>query len=112
VANTSLKHLPPEDKKMYMVVIFGAGAMGLGVAADALPALSAFLVPVAVFCAVAFVVAFIGPAEKLFPLRSLPHRLSPLLGGWVVYLLKVLLFFAGISAVLYLLSRLVRSLAA
>jgi hypothetical protein len=103
--------LPPEDKKMYMVVVFGAGAMGLGVAADALPALSAFLVPIAVFCGVAFVVTFVGPAEKLFPLRSLPRRLSPILGDWFVYLLKILLFFGGVSAVLYLVSRLIRSLA-
>jgi hypothetical protein len=96
---------------MYMVVAFGAGAMGLGVAADAFPSFGFFLVPIAVFCGVAFVVTFVGPAEKLFPLRSLPHRLSPVLGGWLVYLLKVLLFFGGISAILYLVARLVRSVA-
>ena len=90
---------------MYVVVLLGIGAMGSGLMADAFPVLGAFLFPVAVVCGVGFVAAFIGPAEKLFPLRTLPRRVSPELWGWIVYILKVLLFFGTISAVLYILSR-------
>jgi len=100
-----VKYLPPEEKKMYMVVLLGVGAMGSGLVGDAFPVLGVFLFPVAVICGVGFIAAFIGPAEKLFPLRTLPRRASPTLWGWFIYILKVLLFFGTISAVIYLLSR-------
>ena len=106
----NLKYLPPEEKKMFVVIVLGVGAMGLGMAANAVPALGTFLSPLAVICAVGFVAAFVGPAEKLFPLRTLARRASPALAGWIAYIFKALLFFGGMAAALYLLSRLVRSL--
>ena len=106
----SFKSLPPEEKKTYLVVTLGVASMGFGMVADAFPSLSAFLFPLAVVCAVGFAAAFAGPSEKLFPLRTLLLRASPTLWAWMVYILKALLFFGGISAVLYFVFRAVRML--
>lgn len=105
----SLKYLPPEDKRMYLIAILGAGSLAFGTAAEAIPAMGMFLYPAAVICAVGFVAAFMWPAERLFPLRTLPRRASPVLSAWFLYLIKVLMFFGGLAAALYLLSRVIRS---
>jgi hypothetical protein len=104
------KYLPPEEKRMYMVVAFGAAGLILGLTADAVPVLGPILFPLTAFCAAGFVAAFMSPAEKLFPLRSLPKRASPVLREWINYAFKGLLFFAAISLVLYLLLRGIRTL--
>lgn len=104
----SLRYLQPEEKKMYMVVTFGAGSFIFGIVGDAFPVFGVVLFPLAVFCAVAFVFALVGPAEKLFPLRSFPRRTAPRLWAWVLSVLKALLFFGIPSLLLYLVSRALR----
>jgi hypothetical protein len=93
---------------MYLVASFGAASLALGAAGDAIPVLAAVLLPIAGLCAVLFVLALIGPAERLFPLSGLPRRAAPVLWDWVLYFVKGLLFFGGISAFLYFVLRLLR----
>lgn len=93
--------LDPQEKKMYLVVIFGAGMLVLPIAGDALPGMGGLLFPLATISAVGFVASWMTPVERLFPLRSLPRRASPLVWDWTVYVFKAVLFFGGISLSLY-----------
>jgi hypothetical protein len=107
---SQLKYLSPEEKKMYLMVAFGAGSFLCGLVADAISALAWVLYPAAVVCAVLFVLTVVGPAEKLFPLRSLPQRTGFLVRGWTAQILKAVFFFGGISLALYLVLELLRRL--
>jgi len=88
-----------------MIVTLGAASLGLGLIGDAMPATASIIFPVAAFCAVGFVLALMGPTEKLFPLKTFPRRTAPVLWSWVLYISKAILFFGSISALLYFVFR-------
>jgi hypothetical protein len=103
-----MPYIDPQDKKMYLVVIFGAGMILLPIVGGAIPAVYPIFGPMAAICAVGFVLTWVGPAEKLFPLRTLPQRTAPALWSWILYVAKTVLFFGGVSLFLYLLLSILR----